>query len=966
MSRWLGLAALLAILLVAFGVRVVDLAGQSFWWDEAYSTLLVEKGLSATFQELRVFDFHPPLHYLVIWTWIKIAGRSEFALRFVSVVAGCLSTAIAIPLGQRLFAAHGHATRGKLASGLVFAFAPFLVYYSREARMYGLTALWVTLALYCLHRALYPTLSDPPSDAAQLASAPARANQLWRWRYWAAYAGACLLGVYTFYYFVFIPIFGGAWVIGTAIVRAARRDQASSVARVLIPWLGASVATTLAYLPWLPVLLGRNAVWDSQWASTSSPVKIFEWSWVGLVTGLPNLKVYDRPEIAGLLAALALALAGGALIAALGRKAGFRPTATRSREKSGPSWSTGYLFALLAFLLPLAGMAAVAMIKPVFHPRYALPVLPGLLLAFAGLLAWRPKWRIGYVLPASVGALLAAAFAYGTLHLATDPAYARDNYRGAVAWIQERLAPTDTIIYNTDPGFRYYYRGAAPARFFPGAPYEEAAIAADLNALSRDRQRLWYLRHSEVPTDPEGIVERQLAAHARKLEETWFGSLRLTLYQLPTQPEFAAAPIQPAAANFGNRLRLIGYAISGTAVPAGGKVDLALRWQVLQPGDDLGIWVGLADDQGAGWGRADSQPRDRQFQLSSRWLVGETVTTHHDLPALIGTPPGSYQLSLGVYRLSDRRGLDLIDAAGRPSGQSYSPASVSVDTSIDTSVGAATTDPTLPLQLGVTLAPETQLAAAALETTKASPGGSVKVTLLWRQTARTSVDYIVALRIGAAGAVTTRPAAAGRYPTSHWRVGELVRDQTELRLPQTTPAGPTTIEVGLLAPGAAAPAAWAMLGTVEVDSVQRVFAEPAIANRIDLDLGARARLLGYKLEPASLKPGANARLTLYWQALADGDHQYRVFTHLLDANNKIWAQRDGEPKDWTRPTSTWLRGEIVEDTYDLPVQPDTPPGSYEIEVGMYDPATSARLAVTDRSGASEGDRIVLGQVRVSP
>ena len=47
------------------------------------------------------------------------------------------------------------------------------------------------------------------------------------------------------------------------------------------------------------------------------------------------------------------------------------------------------------------------------------------------------------------------------------------------------------------------------------------------------------------------------------------------------------------------------------------------------------------------------------------------------------------------------------------------------------------------------------------------------------------------------------------------------------------------------------------------------------------------------------------------------------------------------PARWT---STWRSGEVIEDVYALSIAAGTPGGSYTIEVGMYDPATLARLA----------------------
>ncbi len=67
----------------------------------------------------------------------------------------------------------------------------------------------------------------------------------------------------------------------------------------------------------------------------------------------------------------------------------------------------------------------------------------------------------------------------------------------------------------------------------------------------------------------------------------------------------------------------------------------------------------------------------------------------------------------------------------------------------------------------------------------------------------------------------------------------------------------------------------------------------------------------------------------------------------------------------TYPTMLWVVGEIVVDDYEIRVDTGAPPGSYMIEVGMYDPETMARLPVSDPGGTS-GDRVLLGRITITP
>jgi hypothetical protein len=125
------------------------------------------------------------------------------------------------------------------------------------------------------------------------------------------------------------------------------------------------------------------------------------------------------------------------------------------------------------------------------------------------------------------------------------------------------------------------------------------------------------------------------------------------------------------------------------------------------------------------------------------------------------------------------------------------------------------------------------------------------------------------------------------------------------------------------------------------------------------------RLLGYDLEPTAVRPGETVYLTLYWQADAPIEHRYKVFTHLLgdafnaDTGGFVWGQQDNEPVGDARPTSTWRAGEVIEDPYALVVAAHAPGGGYAVEVGMYDPATGARLPVLDKAGNPVADHVRL-------
>lgn len=90
-----------------------------------------------------------------------------------------------------------------------------------------------------------------------------------------------------------------------------------------------------------------------------------------------------------------------------------------------------------------------------------------------------------------------------------------------------------------------------------------------------------------------------------------------------------------------------------------------------------------------------------------------------------------------------------------------------------------------------------------------------------------------------------------------------------------------------------------------------------------------------------------------------------VFSHLLDAENRIWGQSDSVLTRGDAPATSWVEGEIITDEYEIAVDPATPPGEYVIEIGMYDASTEQRLpAYGPRSKELEGARILLEGVQV--
>jgi 4-amino-4-deoxy-L-arabinose transferase-like glycosyltransferase len=134
-------------------------------------------------------------------------------------------------------------------------------------------------------------------------------------------------------------------------------------------------------------------------------------------------------------------------------------------------------------------------------------------------------------------------------------------------------------------------------------------------------------------------------------------------------------------------------------------------------------------------------------------------------------------------------------------------------------------------------------------------------------------------------------------------------------------------------------------------------------HEVGANLGDRVILDGYTLLTPQVRAGDIVQIALYWRAQEAIQRRYKVFVHLLDAGGKVVGQHDAEPGGGARLTTTWEEGESVEDNYGVLVEPGTPPGRAEIEVGMYDLETGERLPVLE-GGEAVDTRVLLGAVQI--
>jgi hypothetical protein len=127
-----------------------------------------------------------------------------------------------------------------------------------------------------------------------------------------------------------------------------------------------------------------------------------------------------------------------------------------------------------------------------------------------------------------------------------------------------------------------------------------------------------------------------------------------------------------------------------------------------------------------------------------------------------------------------------------------------------------------------------------------------------------------------------------------------------------------------------------------------------IPNRVDLDFGDAARLIGYDLQTPETPDGGPITLVLYWQPLQPFPApDFFVHLGIRDAEGGEWGGVNDLPVGGMLPVQEWEPGAVVRDAHRIAVPPGTPPGKYTLNVSLWSQSLASALDVTD-GGAPAG------------
>lgn len=346
--RYLPLVCVM--LMVALSLMSYSLFQRDLWTDEAFSASYVHHpSIGAMLQDVRKNEETPPVYFIVIWLWAKVAGNSEVALRALSLLWGMGAVAVFAVLARRWLA-----PAEALVAGFVFAATPILARYLIEVRGYTML---LFLAVVCI--AAFERLYREPENL-----------------------GALVLYVLVTVGLFLTTYFAAALIVAHNLIWLAMLlGRPVLWRRRLVIWCAGQLAMALIVLPWLPSLL-----YQMQAAPAVSPFGAAQpqhYFWLLLM-----LLMHVPPTTGWFLLWLLIAVVCWGLIA-LGLRFSLK--------------HDGGLI-VRTFGIPAIALFGLVLWMHAIGPRYLLTLLPGAVLGLAagwGLLRrWAPRMTQG------IGALL--------------------------------------------------------------------------------------------------------------------------------------------------------------------------------------------------------------------------------------------------------------------------------------------------------------------------------------------------------------------------------------------------------------------------------------------------------------------------------------------------------------------------------------------------------------------------------
>lgn len=415
-TSYFSIFAVFLMALVFFNALL--LFSQSIRLDESQSIWSATKGVAALLR-YTAEDVNVPLYIFILHFWLQIFGTGIQAVRALSVIFFVATLPVLYKLAKETAGVNV-----AILTVCLFSVSPFVTWYSAEARTYTLFIFLATVSnLYFL----------------RMVRSESKTGNF-------GYTVSTALGLYTHFFFVFLPVTQLAYALYRTLAQALREEAGGrSIWNLVGKYkdlplnvLGATLIAGGLLLPWVIYFLSLGAAANTQpLIPQPSSFNIFQ-TLVNFVFGFQSYTV--QSILISLWPLLILIM-----FFVFTRRQRFTPFLD---------------YFVLASFLPILLVFIVSYLRPIFLSRYLIFVTPTLFFLIAWTLVNFPKRVYSYV----TGGLLALMFVFLVFQNVSSATPVKEDYQDVSQYLSRKANPQDVIAVTppfTVYPLEYSYTGSA-------------------------------------------------------------------------------------------------------------------------------------------------------------------------------------------------------------------------------------------------------------------------------------------------------------------------------------------------------------------------------------------------------------------------------------------------------------------------------------------------------------------------
>lgn len=463
------------ITIIAGLIRFYNIGVRSIWLDEGITVNLASDSVRNIILNRASTGIHPPLYFIFMHFWIRVFGDSEFALRSFSAILSVLSVPIIYLIASKIFD-----LPTAIIATILFAFSPFQLYYSQEARMYPLVTFLSLLSLYLLYR----WNKNDIESKKRLSLGIIVLN---------------VVSLYTHIYSAFLVILENVYVFFTNF-----RDW-----RKLKHWIIYQLIILLLFAPWIYVILINRTpeVYQGKQALTLNVIKN---SFIEINLGYAR-SIFAERNLLGYLFYFFLALF----------ILGFLPP-YGDRE--------GFFLILLYTFIPFLLLIFISLEKSFFSARYLSPFVVGYFILLArGIRRFRFYPLVILLLLFVIGTDSLAIYNYNNkLDYVSRP------WKKLVEYMHSKTLDSTVALITTPQMYRpFSYYNRDKIRYVPIDAFGNVPV--DIYRGTYTYRNVWLIMAGEEVSDPKLKIKTWLDSNFKMIDKVEYYKLKAYLYEIPEE-----------------------------------------------------------------------------------------------------------------------------------------------------------------------------------------------------------------------------------------------------------------------------------------------------------------------------------------------------------------------------------------------------------------------------------------------